>query len=108
MEFAHKKTNSVTDDRKTNFGKIFDAARFVDSVSKFGHVEKSQEMADLLVDVLSPVYLQDRITDQLRWAMRQIEFEMEDWNIARVEMMRKAGIFMDDMLLFWWINKLFW
>ena len=78
MEFAHKKTNSVTDDRKTNFGKIFDAARFVDSVSKFGHVDKSQEMVVLLVDVLSPVYLEDRITDQLRWAMRQIEFEMED------------------------------
>ena len=78
MEFVLEKTNSDTEDRISNFRRIFDAARFVKCVSNFGQMENSQKMVVLLEDVLSPVYLKDRITDQYLWLMREIEFELEN------------------------------
>ena len=79
MIFAHKMTkNLVKNNRKKKFKKIFDAKRYVESASKFGLMENNQKMVNLLIDVLSPPYLLDRITDQFRWAMREMEYEMED------------------------------
>ena len=78
MKFALEKTKSKTGDRMSNFRKIFDAARFVKSVSNFGQLENSQKMVDVLEDVLSPIYLEDRINDQFRWVMKEIEFALED------------------------------